>query len=158
MRRRRTFAVIVVVAVAAVVAGLTAAYLIGFTVVGDPFSGAWNTDPEKTWGPAGTWRTDMANPSSGLIIKRTSSGYVCTSVVGTHNSGWDPATRHGRTLEAQVKTIDENGTVVVGGRQTFEYQPWSGHLVFTDYQGDRRTAHLVLKKVADSTSIPPQKE
>jgi hypothetical protein len=143
MRRRRT--VVVVVIVAAVVAASAAAYLTGIIIIGDPLSGVWNTEPAATLSPGGTWRTDGPNPSSGVLIRRTGSGYAFTGVMGTLTSGWHPLERHGRVLEYKAKSW----------RATFAYHPWSGHLVFDDNQGGIRL-HLVLKKVTDSTSIPPQ--
>jgi len=132
--------VVLVVIVTAVVAALAAAYLTGFIIIiGDPFSGVWNTDP------AGTWIADGPNASSGVVIKRASSGYVYTMVAGTTTNGWHPLERHGRVLDSKARGA------------TFEYQPWSGHLVFTSQPPHtRRLGPLVLKKVTDSTSIPPQ--
>jgi hypothetical protein len=144
MKRRGV--VVLVVIVTAVVAVLAAAYLTGFIIIlGDPFSGVWNTDPAATLSPAGTWIADGPNASSGVVIKRTSSGYVYTMVAGTTTNGWHPLERHGRVLDSKASGA------------TFEYQPWSGHLVFTDQPPHtRRLGPLVLKKVTDSTSIPPQ--
>jgi len=138
--------VVLVVIVTAVVAVLAAAYLTGFIIIlGDPFSGVWNTDPAATLSPAGTWIADGPNASSGVVIKRTSSGYVYTMVAGTTTNGWHPLERDGRVLDSKASGA------------TFEYQPWSGHLVFTDQPPHtRRLGPLVLKKVTDSTSIPPQ--
>jgi len=138
--------VVLVVIVTAVVAVLAAAYLTGSIIIlGDPFSGVWNTDPAATLSPAGTWIADGPNASSGVVIKRTSSGYVYTMVAGTTTNGWHPLERHGRVLDSKASGA------------TFEYQPWSGHLVFTDQPPHtRRLGPLVLKKVTDSTSIPPQ--
>ena len=137
---------VLVVIVTAVVAVLAAAYLTGFIIIlGDPFSGVWNTDPAATLSPAGTWIADGPNASSGVVIKRTSSGYVYTMVAGTTTNGWHPLERDGRVLDSKASGA------------TFEYQPWSGHLVFTDQPPHtRRLGPLVLKKVTDSTSIPPQ--
>jgi hypothetical protein len=144
MKRRGV--VVLVVIVTAVVAVLAAAYLTGFIIIlGDPFSGVWNTDPAATLSPAGTWIADGPNASSGVVIKRTSSGYVYTMVAGTTTNGWHPLERDGRVLDSKASGA------------TFEYQPWSGHLVFTDQPPHtRRLGPLVLKKVTDSTSIPPQ--
>jgi len=132
-------------AAAVILVALAAAYLTGFLLIGDPLSGTWNTNPEAALGAEGTWKADGPDPSSGIIIKRTSSGYVFAGVVGTILRGWYPLERHGRVLDSKAKSW----------RVTFEYQPWSGHLVSTDQQGGHQIV-LVLKKVTDSTSVPPK--
>lgn len=134
---------VLVVIVAAVMVAMAAAYLTGFITIGDPFSGVWSTDPAATLSPAGTW----TNESSGLLIKRTGTGYVFTSVIGmTHSTGWKPLKRHGWVLEYKTKSESFK----------FEYQPWTGHLVSADVYDIGRHIVLVLRKVTDSTSIPPQ--
>lgn len=143
--RRRAW-IMVGVATAVVLAAAAAAYLTGFIIVGDPFSGVWNTDAAATLGPDGEWKT-TGELSGGSLIKRTSSGYVFTMVWGAKARGWHPLRRHGRRLEAEY---DDQ-------RITFEYQPWSGHLLWTYYDhGILRADAVALEKVTDSTSVPPQ--
>ena len=137
---------VVVGAVAAVIlAASAAAYLTGFVIIGDPFSGVWSTDPAAALSPEGTWIAEGPNASSGLLIKQTSSGYVYTGLLGTTMiTGWQPLERHGRVLDNKVR------------RFSAEYQPWSGHLVVTDGSGGRVIGPLILRKVTDSTSVPSQ--
>lgn len=134
---RRARAIVGVVA-AGVVAALAAAYLTGFIIVGDPYSGVWNVE--------GQWNATGFN--GGSLIKQTDSGYVFTYVQGTKEMGWHPLQRHGRSLEGEYGDAQ---------RVIFEYQPWTGHLVWTWHDhGLLRVPRLPLKKATDSTSVPPQ--
>jgi hypothetical protein len=53
--------VVVEVIVAAVVAASAAAYLTGFIIIGDPFSGTWRLNPD--------------DPNYAVVIKQTRAGY-----------------------------------------------------------------------------------
>jgi hypothetical protein len=129
MGRRGWIIVGVVAAVA--VASLAAAYLTGLVIVGDPYSGVWNVEAK----PADT----------GSLIKQTDDGYVFTALVGGKVMGWHPLHRDGRTLFGEWNRE----------RYVFEYQPWSGHLVWTyrDH-GILRVDGMPLKKAADSSAVP----
>jgi hypothetical protein len=127
---KRAWIVVGVVA-AVVVASLAAVYLTGLVIVGDPYSGVWNVEGK----PAHT----------GSLIKRTDEGYVFSALIGGEANGWQPLQRHGRTLEFENPE---------GHRVTFEYQPWTGHLVWTNWDRDQLRGHLTLRKATDDTSVP----
>lgn len=143
---RRAWIIVEVAAVVVLIAVATA-YLTGFIIVGDPFSGVWSTDTVVTLGADGERKT-AEKLSGGAIIKRTSSGYVFTiGFSGAKDLGWHPLERHGRRLEAQYDNQ----------RVTFEYRPWNRYLLWTWYDhGVLRTAGLKLEKVADADSVPSQ--
>jgi hypothetical protein len=122
--------------VAAVVVGaLAVVYLTGLVIVGDPYSGLWNTTGQQV-GAQGT---------SGYLIKRTDDGYVFTAVAGTNENGWRPLQRHGRTLDAKS----------YGEEFSFAYQPWNGHLAYT-YLDHGIVVRLTLKKAPDSSAAAAQ--
>jgi hypothetical protein len=123
--------IIVGVVTAGVVASLAAVYLTGLVIVGDPYSGVWNVEgkPEHT----------------GSLIKQADGGYLFTALVGGEAVGWHPLQRNGRTLEGEYPEAH---------RVTFEYQPWSGRLVWTNWDHGTLRGHLTLKKATDDTSVP----
>jgi hypothetical protein len=124
---------IVVGVVAAIVVGsLAAIYLTGLVIVGDPDSGVWNVEGK----PAHT----------GYLIKQTDDGYVFTALVGGEVVGWHSLQRDGRTLAGEWGSE----------RMTFEYQPWSGHLVWTSWDHGRLGPHSPLRKATNDTSVPKQ--
>ena len=132
---KRTWGIVGLVA-AVVVAVLAAAYLTGFIIVGDPFSGLWNTDGAHT-----KWKT------TGSLIKLTDDGYVFTALVGGKVNGWHPLEQHRRTLSGEWG----------GERFIFTYQPWSGHLVWMYWDhGNLVVPGMSLKKVTGGTSVPAQ--
>ena len=134
--KKRAWVIVGVVA-AVVIGALAAVYLTGLVIVGDPFSGLWNTSGQ----PVG------AKGGSGYLIKRADDGYVVTALAGTHVQGWRPLQRHGRTLDGSW----------YGEEMAFEYQPWSGHLVWKYWEhGKQLGPGMTLKRATSSTSIPAQ--
>jgi hypothetical protein len=132
---KRAWIVVGVVA-AVIVASLAAVYLTGLIIVGDPFSGLWNTDG-----------ADTEYKTTGSLIKHTDDGYVFTALVGGEVNGWHPLEQDRRTLSGEWN----------GERFIFTYQPWSGHLVWTYWDHDTlRVRGMVLKKVTSDTSVPTQ--
>jgi hypothetical protein len=131
--KKRAWIIVGVVA-AVVVVALAAVYLSGVVIVGDPFSGMWNTAGK----PVG------AQGGSGYLIKRTDDGYVFAAQAGTNRQGWRHLQRHGRTLDATW----------YGEEFTFAYQPWSGHLAYT-YRDHGILIHMTLKKAPGSTTGAP---
>jgi hypothetical protein len=130
---KRTWGIIGLV-VAVVAAVLAAAYLTGFIIVGDPFSGLWNTEG-----------ADTKFKTTGYLIKRTDEGYAFTALVGGEVKGWHPLEQDRRTLSGEWG----------GERYTFTCQPWSGHLAWSWWERRApRVRGMVLKKVTGSTSIP----
>ena len=127
---RRVWIIVGVVA-AVVVASPAAVYLTGLVIVGDPYSGVWNVEGT----PAHT----------GSLIKQTDDGYLFTALVGGEAVGWHPLQREGRTLEGEYPEAQ---------RVTFEYQPWSGRLVWTNWDHGTLRGHLTLRKATDDTSVP----
>ena len=129
---RRAWILVGLVA-AVVVGGLAAAYLSGVIIVGDPFSGVWNMQGRPL--------------DTGALIKHTDDGYVFTALVGGKAVGWHPLRRDRRTLIGEWDAE----------RYTFEYQPWTGHLVsIYRSRGGREIGPLVLKKATGDTSLAPQ--
>jgi len=134
MSRRSAVVISVLVGVVAIAFGM--AYLTGAIILGDPFTGVWNA--RGTWARAG---------DSGAVIRRTSNGYVYTTITGVKPSeGWQPLQREGRRLVGEGN----------GGQTVFEYQPWTGHLVFIRREhGILIVRGMTLKRVTSSTQIPP---
>lgn len=128
--------VIAGVVVAVVVCSLAVVYLTGLVIVGDPFSGLWNTSGQPVRGEKG----------GGYLVKRTDDGYAVTALAGTHVQGWRSLQRDGRTLHGEW----------YGEEMTFAYQPWSGHATFTFRDHGKVLAHVTLKKAPDSTAVPSE--
>ena len=123
--------IIVGVVAAVVVCSLAAVYLTGLVIVGDPYSGVWNVEGKP--------------PHTGSLIKRTDEGYVFTALVGGEPVGWHPLQRDGRTLEGEYPDAQ---------RVAFEYQPWAGRLVWTNWDHGTLRGHLTLRKATDDTTVP----
>jgi hypothetical protein len=124
------------VAAAVVIGALAVVYMTGLVIVGDPFSGLWNT----TGQPVG------AQGGSGYLIKQTDDGYAVTALAGTHVQGWRPLQRDGRTLHGKW----------YGEEMTFAYQPWSSHVAFTFRDHGKILARMTFKKATDSTVVPAE--
>ncbi len=123
--------IVVGVVAAVIVASLAAVYLTGLIIVGDPYSGVWNVEGKPT--------------HTGSLIKRTDEGYVFSALIGGKDNGWQPLQRHGRTLEFENPE---------GHKVTFEYQPWTGHLIWTNWDRGKLRGRLTLRKATDDTSVP----
>jgi hypothetical protein len=123
--------IIVGVVAAVVVCSLAAVYLTGLVIVGDPYSGVWNVEGKP--------------PHTGSLIKRTDEGYVFTALVGGEAVGWHRLQRDGRTLEGEYPDAQ---------RVAFEYQPWTGRLVWTNWDHGTLRGHLTLRKATDDTTVP----
>jgi hypothetical protein len=134
--RSRALVISGVVAVL-VIAALGAVYLTGLVTLGDPYSGLWNTGGRLT----------AKGPNGGYLIKRSGDGYVVSGVLGKYVQGWLPLRRDGRTLVGQWGAE----------RMTFEYQPWTGRILWTSWShGHRDVGPLLLDKATGSTSVPPR--
>jgi hypothetical protein len=132
--------VVLAVLAAVMVGALAAVFLSGVVILGDPFTGLWNSGGKLT----------DKGPNGGYLIKHTADGYEVSEVVGKDVlQGPLPLKRDGRKL------VGEWGG---GVRQTFVYQPWNGHLILSDWVHGHPDVPpvLTLRKATSSTSVPPE--
>lgn len=128
---RRAFIALLVIGVLAI-AALLAVYFSGLIIVGDPFPGVWNVEGKPS--------------DTGMLIKRMEDGYVFTALVAGEVVGWRRLERRGRILVGQYPDSK---------RVSFAYQPWDGHLVWTNWDGGDLRGHLELSKAADGAPNTP---